>query len=434
MLFTVFLLILFFNGISSQQGIFEPYTFGEGSCTGSYKWTTWYDTNDPSATQGDVEITNHIQKLFPTFMCLYPTAIEAQTSYGASPSTTGDVFRITVKDGFLCLNQQISNYRNRICNDYKKLVEMNIVFIILSLITTYIGAAVCSNATEISAERVSNYCYYCSNCPRPFNPASPYVTTAPSNTGWCAMMSATSSPDGAYTRGVAQPGLCFSSGCSWKTVAGRRTWVCCCNNQDLCNAYVPLTCYYCSTCPRPFRSSSMYVTRVSSTTGWCAKMSSSSLPDEISTRGIALPGLCFSNGCSWKNVAGRSTWFQTFCITTSVGPNVFDVPAPGSGPKILGPDGLDQTLRIRISYCSGCHQVNTQIINDLVEVNIKIGNLLAVDRQTENVYPTCPIRSQRQKLRRADSGSLLVSISTNDSSFLNSDGLNNIDPSVLYPP
>ncbi|CAF3487083.1 unnamed protein product, partial [Rotaria socialis] len=117
-----------------------------------------------------------------------------------------------------------------------------------------------------------------------------------------------------------------------------------------------------------------------------------------------------------------------------VGPNVFDVPAPGSGPKILGPDGLDQTLRIRISYCSGCHQVNTQIINDLVEVNIKIGNLLAVDRQTENVYPTCPIRSQRQKLRRADSGSLLVSISTNDSSFLNSDGLNNIDPSVLYPP
>ncbi|CAF3516293.1 unnamed protein product [Rotaria socialis] len=178
----------------------------------------------------------------------------------------------------------------------------------------------------------------------------------------------------------------------------------------------------------------MYVTRVSSTTGWCAKMSSSSLPDEISTRGIAQPGLCFSNGCSWKNVVGRSTWFQTFCITTSVGPNVFDVPAPGSGPKILGPDGLDQTLRIRISYCSGCHQVNTQIINDLVEVNIKIGNLLAVDRQTENVYPTCPIRSQRQKLRRADSGSLLVSISTNDSSFLNSDGLNNIDPSVLYPP
>ncbi|CAF1086358.1 unnamed protein product [Rotaria magnacalcarata] len=119
MLFTVFLLILFVNGISSQQGIFEPYTFGESSCTGSYKWTTWYDTNDPSATQGDAELTNHIQKLFPTFMCLYPTAIEAQTSYGASPTTTGDVFRITVKDGFLCLNQQTANYRNKICTDYK---------------------------------------------------------------------------------------------------------------------------------------------------------------------------------------------------------------------------------------------------------------------------------------------------------------------------
>ncbi|CAF2259818.1 unnamed protein product [Rotaria magnacalcarata] len=184
---------------------------------------------------------------------------------------------------------------------------MNIVFIILSFITTYIGVVVCNNVTEISAERVSNYCYYCSSCPRPFNLPSPYVTTVPSNTGWCAMMSATSSPDGVYTRGVAQPGLCFSNGCSWKTVAGRRTWVCCCN-QDLCNSYVPLTCYYCSTCPRPFRSSSTYVTRVSSNTGWCAKMSSSSLPDGISTRGIAQPGLCFSNGCSWRTVAGRSTW------------------------------------------------------------------------------------------------------------------------------
>ncbi|CAF3995817.1 unnamed protein product [Rotaria magnacalcarata] len=195
---------------------------------------------------------------------------------------------------------------------------MNIVFIILSFITTYIGVVVCNNVTEISAERVSNYCYYCSSCPRPFNLPSPYVTTVPSNTGWCAMMSATNSPDGVYTRGVAQPGLCFSNGCSWKTVAGRRTWVCCCN-QDLCNSYVPLTCYYCSTCPRPFRSSSTYVTRVSSNTGWCAKMSSSSLPDGISTRGIAQPGLCFSNGCSWRTVAGRSTWVcccnRDFCNT-----------------------------------------------------------------------------------------------------------------------
>lgn len=91
-------------------------------------------------------------------------------------------------------------------------------------------------------------------------------------------MSAQSSPYGVYTRGTAQPGLCTYNGCSWQIVAGVSTWVCCCN-QDLCNAAVPIpttprpystTCYYCSNCPRPFRSSSPYVSRVTSSTGWCA--------------------------------------------------------------------------------------------------------------------------------------------------------------------
>ncbi|CAF2706365.1 unnamed protein product [Rotaria sp. Silwood2] len=107
------------TGVLSQQGIFEPYTFTENSCTGSYKWTTWFDTNDPNMAQGDVEITNHIQKFFPNFMCLFPIAIEAQTSFDGSPASTGDVFRITVKDGFLCLNQQVINYKNKMCQDYK---------------------------------------------------------------------------------------------------------------------------------------------------------------------------------------------------------------------------------------------------------------------------------------------------------------------------
>ncbi|CAF3166038.1 unnamed protein product [Rotaria socialis] len=184
---------------------------------------------------------------------------------------------------------------------------MNTVFIILSVITTYIGFSECNIATPISAERVSRYCYYCSNCPRPFTSASPWVTQVPSNTGWCAMMSTTSSPDGIYTRGVAQPGLCTSNGCSWKNVGGVTTWVCCCD-QDLCNAYVPLTCYYCSTCPRPFTSASPYVTQVVSNTGWCAKMSATSSPDGIYTRGVAQPGLCSFNSCSWMTVSGVTTW------------------------------------------------------------------------------------------------------------------------------
>lgn len=82
------------------------------------------------------------------------------------------------------------------------------------------------------------------------------------------MMSRTNTFDGFYTRGAAEPNLCFSNGCSWKTVRGIRTWVCCCN-QNLCNSYVPY-CYYCSSCPRPFTPSSSAVTKVSTNTGWCA--------------------------------------------------------------------------------------------------------------------------------------------------------------------
>lgn len=47
-------------------------------------------------------------------------------------------------------------------------------------------------------------------------------------------MSTTSSVDGIYTRGVAQPNLCYSNGCSWQLVNGVNTWVCCCSGY-LCN-------------------------------------------------------------------------------------------------------------------------------------------------------------------------------------------------------
>ncbi|CAF1285890.1 unnamed protein product [Adineta ricciae] len=118
MFFITLFAILLFNSVASQ-GIFDPSTFTQGSCTGSNKWTIWFDTNDPSSVQGDFEITNHIKQLLPTYMCSSPSAIEAQTSYDTSPTTTGDVFRISTKDGFFCLNQQVNNYKNRLCTDYK---------------------------------------------------------------------------------------------------------------------------------------------------------------------------------------------------------------------------------------------------------------------------------------------------------------------------
>ncbi|CAF1028421.1 unnamed protein product [Rotaria sp. Silwood1] len=112
------------------------------------------------------------------------------------------------------------------------------------------------------------------------------------------MMSRTSTLDGIYTRGTAQPGLCTSTGCSWKTVGGVRTWVCCCN-QDLCNAYIPQACYYCTNCPRPFTRYDRYVSLVDSNTGWCAKMSTTSSPDGFYTRGTAQPGLCNYDGLQY---------------------------------------------------------------------------------------------------------------------------------------
>ncbi|CAF4037100.1 unnamed protein product, partial [Rotaria sordida] len=103
-------------------------------------------------------------------------------------------------------------------------------------------------------------------------------------------MSSTSSLDGIYTRGVAQPGLCSSPGCLWKMVGRVNTWVCCCN-QDLCNAYLPKACYYGSNCPRPFSPYSSSVRTVDSTTGGCAKMSTTSSPDGIYTRNDAPPNV-----------------------------------------------------------------------------------------------------------------------------------------------
>jgi secreted trypsin-like serine protease len=38
---------------------------------------------------------------------------------GESPTQTGDLFRVTLKDGFLCLNQQVTAYKQKLCADYK---------------------------------------------------------------------------------------------------------------------------------------------------------------------------------------------------------------------------------------------------------------------------------------------------------------------------
>ncbi len=79
MFFTAILFVLLFNCVFSQS-VFDPSTYTQNSCTGSYRWTTWFDTNDPTLAQGDFEITSHIQQLFSGFMCTSPTAIEVMTN------------------------------------------------------------------------------------------------------------------------------------------------------------------------------------------------------------------------------------------------------------------------------------------------------------------------------------------------------------------
>jgi hypothetical protein len=75
MLPVILLFVLSLNSILGQA-IFDPYTFAESSCSGNYQWSMWFDTNDPTLAQGDFELTNHIQQLFPIFMCASPIAIE----------------------------------------------------------------------------------------------------------------------------------------------------------------------------------------------------------------------------------------------------------------------------------------------------------------------------------------------------------------------
>ncbi|CAF0854555.1 unnamed protein product [Rotaria sp. Silwood1] len=118
MFFITILLLQLSIGIFSQ-GVFDPSTFSQSACSDNNQWTNWFDVSDPNIGQGEFEITNHIQHKFPLYMCPSPIAIEGQTLQGGNPAQTSDVFRITIKDGFLCLNQQVNGFKDKLCTDYR---------------------------------------------------------------------------------------------------------------------------------------------------------------------------------------------------------------------------------------------------------------------------------------------------------------------------
>jgi hypothetical protein len=76
-MFIIAILLLFQMNIGVfTQGIFDPSTFTQSSCSGSNQWTNWFDSTNPNIEHGEFEITNHILQSFPLFMCSIPIAIE----------------------------------------------------------------------------------------------------------------------------------------------------------------------------------------------------------------------------------------------------------------------------------------------------------------------------------------------------------------------
>lgn len=79
-MFVIVVFLLQWSAGVLGQGVFSPPEFTETSCSGSNQWSTWFDSNNPSSTLGEFEVTTHIQQIFSAFMCPVPVAIEVRVS------------------------------------------------------------------------------------------------------------------------------------------------------------------------------------------------------------------------------------------------------------------------------------------------------------------------------------------------------------------
>jgi hypothetical protein len=82
-MFIIIMILLFQMNIGVfTQGIFDPWTFTQSSCSGSNQWTIWFDSSDPNIEQGEFEVTNYLLQHFPVFICPAAIAIEVnRTNY-----------------------------------------------------------------------------------------------------------------------------------------------------------------------------------------------------------------------------------------------------------------------------------------------------------------------------------------------------------------
>ncbi|CAF4245127.1 unnamed protein product, partial [Adineta steineri] len=80
-----------------------------------------------------------------------------------------------------------------------------------------------------------------------------------------------------------------------------------------------LECYFCGddiACPFPFHTVKPYVKTQPSSTGWCAKISTTEIPDESTSRGPAEPDLCTgSGGCEWTYDSSGTRVYACCCQT-----------------------------------------------------------------------------------------------------------------------
>ncbi|XP_072313277.1 mucin-5AC-like [Eucyclogobius newberryi] len=78
-------------------------------------WTSWFDTDNPTAT-GDWETLFAIRQRFK--ICEKPLQIEVQTTAGGSVASTGDVISVSdTTTGFVCENKKQN--KTRMCSDYR---------------------------------------------------------------------------------------------------------------------------------------------------------------------------------------------------------------------------------------------------------------------------------------------------------------------------
>ena len=79
-MFIIVVLLIQMTIGSFGQGIFDPFTFTQSSCSGSNEWTVWLDSGDPDLANGEFEVINHLVQKFPAFMCSAPIGIEVSAS------------------------------------------------------------------------------------------------------------------------------------------------------------------------------------------------------------------------------------------------------------------------------------------------------------------------------------------------------------------